>query len=175
MSEYVVSDSSLEAVADAIRTRGGTSAQLEFPADFVLAIGNIPSGSLEWPFAVLSGSITPASDVQNLVITVDATSWKCIIGSFGTTDYNGWPDREHTTEYEKVNANWFAQRFARFWPCSYGGGDICGFYLDSNANGHSWKSNTVQTLSFTQIKVGYSGYKWKAGETVHWLLIGVTT
>lgn len=37
-------DSDLTSVANAIRTKGGTSAQLAFPAGFVSAIGDIPSG-----------------------------------------------------------------------------------------------------------------------------------
>jgi len=37
-------DADLTSVANAIRTRGGTSAQLAFPADFVSAVQAIPSG-----------------------------------------------------------------------------------------------------------------------------------
>lgn len=37
-------DSDLTSVANAIRTKGGTSAQLAFPAGFVSAIAAIPSG-----------------------------------------------------------------------------------------------------------------------------------
>lgn len=37
-------DSDLTSVANAIRTKGGTSASLAFPAGFVSAIGDIPSG-----------------------------------------------------------------------------------------------------------------------------------
>lgn len=37
-------DSDLTSVANAIRTKGGTSAQLAFPADFVSAVEAIPSG-----------------------------------------------------------------------------------------------------------------------------------
>ena len=44
MANYVATDTDLAAVADAIRAKGGTSAQLEFPADFISAIGDIPSG-----------------------------------------------------------------------------------------------------------------------------------
>lgn len=38
-------DSDLTSVANAIRTKGGTSASLAFPADFVSAIAAIPTGS----------------------------------------------------------------------------------------------------------------------------------
>lgn len=44
MSNYLVTDTELTSVADAIRTKGGTSAALEFPGDFVTAIGNISGG-----------------------------------------------------------------------------------------------------------------------------------
>lgn len=37
-------DTDLTAVADAIRTKGGTSASLAFPSDFVSAIAAIPTG-----------------------------------------------------------------------------------------------------------------------------------
>lgn len=37
-------DADLASVADAIRTKGGTSASLAFPAGFVQAIGDIPTG-----------------------------------------------------------------------------------------------------------------------------------
>lgn len=44
MADYVVSDTSLTAVANAIRTKGGTSAQLAFPAEFISAIEAISGG-----------------------------------------------------------------------------------------------------------------------------------
>lgn len=45
MAKYVVADSDLTSVADAIRTKGGTSADLSFPSGFVTAIGNISGGT----------------------------------------------------------------------------------------------------------------------------------
>lgn len=44
MGKYAVSDSSLSAVANAIRTRGGTSEPLAFPVGFVSAVEAIPTG-----------------------------------------------------------------------------------------------------------------------------------
>lgn len=43
MAQYVVTDTELASVADAIRARGGTSAQLSFPGDFVSAVNAIPT------------------------------------------------------------------------------------------------------------------------------------
>ena len=42
---YKVSETDLTSVANAIRTKGGTSAGLSFPDGFVTAIGNIPTGT----------------------------------------------------------------------------------------------------------------------------------
>ena len=44
MANYSVSGGDLTSVASAIRTKGGTSAALSFPAGFVTAISNIPTG-----------------------------------------------------------------------------------------------------------------------------------
>lgn len=45
MANYKVTDSELTSVANAIRTKGGTSAQLEFPDEFVSAIQAISTSS----------------------------------------------------------------------------------------------------------------------------------
>lgn len=44
MADYLTTDTELTSVANAIRTKGGTSAQLTYPAGFVSAIEAIPTG-----------------------------------------------------------------------------------------------------------------------------------
>lgn len=44
MADYLTTDTELTSVANAIRTKGGTSAQLVYPAGFVSAIEAIPTG-----------------------------------------------------------------------------------------------------------------------------------
>ena len=44
MADYLTTDTELTTVADAIRTKGGTSAALEWPSGFAQAIADIPSG-----------------------------------------------------------------------------------------------------------------------------------
>ena len=44
MADYLTTDTELTSVANAIRTKGGTSASLVYPTGFVTAIQNIPSG-----------------------------------------------------------------------------------------------------------------------------------
>lgn len=44
MADYKVTDTELTSIANAIRTKGGTQAQLEFPTGFVSAVQAIPTG-----------------------------------------------------------------------------------------------------------------------------------
>ena len=44
MADYVVNENDLTSIADAIRTKSGTTASLSFPTEFVSAIENISSG-----------------------------------------------------------------------------------------------------------------------------------
>lgn len=45
MADYLTTDTELTSIANAIRTKGGTSASLTYPTGFVTAINNIPTGS----------------------------------------------------------------------------------------------------------------------------------
>lgn len=56
MADYKVTDTELTSIANAIRTKGGTQAQLEFPTGFVSAVQAIPTGG---------GVIQPLSATQN--------------------------------------------------------------------------------------------------------------
>lgn len=58
MSDYKVTDTQLGSIADAIRTKGGTSAQLEFPTGFVSAIAAIPSGGGDGRFNTVIAEYT---------------------------------------------------------------------------------------------------------------------
>jgi len=51
-------DSDLTSVANAIRTKGGTSAQLAFPADFITAINAISGGGMPDSGSITCGSFT---------------------------------------------------------------------------------------------------------------------
>ena len=57
-------DTDLTAVANAIRTKGGISAQIAFPAGFVDAIGAIPTGGGGLKYD--TGTFTLAEDIRSL-------------------------------------------------------------------------------------------------------------
>ena len=86
MADYKVSDTNLSAIADAIRTKGGTSSGMSFPNGFVNAIGNIPTG--EQPTLITksisaNGTYSASSDnadgYSSVTVSVDP---KYVSGTF---------------------------------------------------------------------------------------------
>lgn len=89
-------DTDLTSVANAIRAKGGTSASLAFPADFVSAIGAIPSGGgagwLNYVDKINTFGINGASVSGDLVIdfsgktvTLGSQAFKCTAVNDDTT------------------------------------------------------------------------------------------
>lgn len=73
-NEYVISESSLISVADAIRTKGETSEQLVFPDGFVTAI----QGISELNFEVVGGTTQPTNPNENTIwvnTSTEITKW----------------------------------------------------------------------------------------------------
>lgn len=73
MANYLVTDTELESVADAIRAKGGTSADLEFPTDFVSAVSAISTGKNAQISAVVSRSASDQYTALSHSITVAKT------------------------------------------------------------------------------------------------------
>lgn len=63
MSDYIVKDTELTSVANAIRIKGGTNSQLVFPGGFVSAIGNISGGGGSSDFSTAEVTITANADI----------------------------------------------------------------------------------------------------------------
>lgn len=75
MADYKVTDTELTSIANAIRTKGGTQAQLEFPTGFVSAVQAIPTGGNIQPLSVTeNGTYTPPSGVDGYApVTVNVS------------------------------------------------------------------------------------------------------
>lgn len=87
MANYKVTDSELTSIANAIRTKGGTSAQLEFPDDFISAVGAISgvsaadngkvvvNGALVAQTATIVTATGTYDTTQNNSVTVDIADY----------------------------------------------------------------------------------------------------
>jgi hypothetical protein len=64
MADYKATTAEFQSVANAIRTKGGTSSQLVWPTGFVSAVNAIPTGG-GGSVNVRSGSIPPSSNIGN--------------------------------------------------------------------------------------------------------------
>lgn len=58
-------DNGLTSIADAIRTKGGTSADLTFPNGFVSAVGAIPTGG-----GIHTGTVTPTERTTTMTMDI---------------------------------------------------------------------------------------------------------
>lgn len=60
--DYKVTDTELTSIANAIRTKGGTSDLLEFPTEFVEAIGDIHTGTFGTKTVTANGTYAASAD-----------------------------------------------------------------------------------------------------------------
>lgn len=90
MANYLATDTDLAAVASAIRTKGGTSATLAFPTDFISAINALPTGGGGGNGMYATGKVTIASDVS---VTATAAAFPGIELSFNPDYIEIWMDK----------------------------------------------------------------------------------
>lgn len=75
MTDYLTTDTDLTSVANAIRTKGGTSAQLSFPTGFVSAINAIPTGGGGGTWSDVSSSFTVTNDDDSPISGVELAAF----------------------------------------------------------------------------------------------------
>jgi len=74
MADYIVKDTELTSVANAIRTAGGTNSLLSFPNGFISAVGNISGGGGSSDFSAANVTIvgtTPDTEFECISIDED--------------------------------------------------------------------------------------------------------
>ena len=131
MAYYFVSDTDLGSVADAIRTRGGTSEQLEFPDEFNSAIAAIP-GAEE----------LSVSDMTLLQISDAYTS----NSSYTTVTHTATLDRKKIYLIRVTNRS--RTSTSASWTYSGAGTIIPLLY-----NGSRWTHPTAQTSSYYSFSI----------------------
>ena len=70
MANYIVQDTSLETVADAIRAKAGGTEKLVFPAGFVEAVDGIKGGGGSVPFYAVSVKEGADADAGSRTVSV---------------------------------------------------------------------------------------------------------
>lgn len=68
MVRYTVTDTELTSIANAIRTAGGTDSPLEFPSEFITAIGDIAVPGINIPTGIEVGSFTVVSNANTITV-----------------------------------------------------------------------------------------------------------
>lgn len=119
MTDYLVDGSSLTAIANAIRTKGGTSAQLTFPQGFVDAIGAISGGG--------SAETVEITDVSN------ATGTTAVISAVTATKHTihlEFSDSTDTDIYVYYDDALIGTMITAYEPTTYGGKTVTLAQLD---------------------------------------------
>ena len=70
MANYIVQDTSLETVADSIRTKAGISEKLEFPLGWKAAVDGIKGGGGSVPFYAVSVKEGADADAGSKTVSV---------------------------------------------------------------------------------------------------------
>lgn len=79
MAEYLVRDTSLTTVADAIREKGGTTAPLSFPAGMAEAVRNIQSGG-DLSLGITGATVGQIAKITAVDETGKPTKWEPVDG-----------------------------------------------------------------------------------------------
>lgn len=185
MSNYIVSDTDLTSVANAIRTKGGTSAQLAFPADFVQAIEDIETGGgvgtalSNPPIKAVSGTFTLASAAYQTTIPFDPSvvdlNEYIMWHFFALIPDEFWADYEGDETFDNRASGLFVSRAQNAWPSTISASTLTPIFLHTNANYHSWKNggtyNHVLADNSLNIQTVGSSYKFLPGVEYRYIAI----
>ena len=85
MAEFLVKGTSLTAVADAIREKGGTTAPLSFPAGMAKAVRGIPSGGTDISLGLTAATVGQTVKVKSVDADGKPTAWEAVDITGGET------------------------------------------------------------------------------------------
>lgn len=170
MADYLVTDTELTSVANAIRTKGGTSATLSFPTGFVSAINDISSGK-----QLKMGYFTPTADVSSgdytivSVATLGFTPDVFIVHKHTIGSTSGYLDYTMTFVYDGADstATYKPDHWRLFKASSSSGsGPKVGTGLSTSDTGY------VGIVSDNVVYRATSSYKLKASTRYDWIAVG---
>lgn len=148
MADYVVRDTQLASVADAIRAKGGTSAPLSFPDGFVDAVEDIETGAAVEPLSVTeNGTYTAPSGSAYSPVTVNVSGSGPV--SVPAKEVN-FRDYDGTVVYSYTPAEFAALEAMPANP------DHSGDTIPLTAQGWNWSLSDAQTYvaKYGRLEVG---------------------
>lgn len=151
MADYLVTDTELTNIANAIRTKGGTNSSLSFPTGFVNAIGNITTSS------------EPAKSNDVNFYDYDGT----IVYSYSAADFaqlSAMPANPSHTGLTAQGWNWTLAQ-AKTWVAEYGVADIGQMYITNDGKTRLYIYIQDTSLGATSI---YWNQTVSNGITVDW-------
>ena len=103
MAEFLVKDTSLTAVADAIREKGGTTAPLSFPEGMAKAVRDIPSGGTDISLGITAATVGQTVKVKAVDTGGKPTAWEAVDMAGGSSG-EVWEKVAEITLTEPVNS-----------------------------------------------------------------------
>lgn len=94
MAEYLVQDTSLTAVADAIREKGGTTAPLSFPDGMAEAVRGISSGGTDISLGLTAATVGQTIKVKAVDTDGKPTAWEAVDMAGGEKEWGKIIDAE---------------------------------------------------------------------------------
>lgn len=154
MANYIVSDTDLTAVANAIRTKSGTSASLTFPADFVSAVEAISTGG-GGDYEIEGGTFTLASNSKTKGVSCSFQPESAMIFALNST----FPTDNVWKTLSGMITVWQTESFVvqRYGASNCNGGTRV-------ATAHTYSNGTL-TFSWNYVMasgVTYYWYAWRA-------------
>lgn len=155
-------DSDLTSVADAIRTKGGTSAQLAFPAEFVSAIAAISGGGGSIPH-VYAVDYTPLVNTQSISIPLPFTVAPIVVSIY--IDANEKPSAPPVPAVSDIRVVYMGVTSQTSWTIS----TRRTHNVKTNGSMDSWSSTPEGSVSNELISMNVSnkGLYFLAGLTYH--------
>lgn len=173
MAEYVIQDSTLASIGDAIRGKTGGSSTMT-PAQMVTAIESISGGGSDIsPFKVVKGTITPSENTQVLTFPCgDITSavYFCVARVVNFESYIS-ADNEGMG-IGRVYYNFDPYFGGRKYNGS-SGGRVNSVYYGAFEFWNAPDAPTINATNQTAGFAGKSGVTFKAGIPIEYVMLGV--
>ena len=171
MAEYLIQDTTLDAIADAINAKTGNSNAMT-PAEMVTAIGSISGGSDITPYFTVAGEVTPTADSTSLGFPTEgkAASVDNVIFFLAyVDDYTQFTDQDNMiVGCEKANTHYKVPVGARVYKT------IQAIDTSRTPPLNFWSAATFESISGNNYVISNNrGCYFKAGVKYTYILLGV--